>query len=150
MIKGALIGNTGRIEAVYGAGRRERLAEEFDLSADVLTVDSIKERQDELKDIEFLFSTWGMPVMDREQIAMLPSLKAVFYAAGTVQRFARPFLESGVKVISAWAANAVPVAEYTVAQILLGNKGFFSSARAASSTKTRGKFHQYWARRNCG
>ncbi len=138
MIKVALIGNASRIEAVYGGGRRERLAEEFDLYSDVLTVDMIKERQDKLKDIEYLFSTWGMPAMDREQIAMLPSLKAVFYGAGTVQRFARPFLESGVKVISAWAANAVPVAEYAVAQMLLCNKGFFPSARAASSARTRG------------
>jgi len=49
----------------------------------------------------------------------------VFYGAGTVQAFARPFLNCGVKVFSAWAANAVPVAEYTVAQIVLANKGFF-------------------------
>ena len=28
-------------------------------------------------------------------------------------------------VFSAWAANAVPVAEYTLAQIILANKGFF-------------------------
>ena len=32
-------------------------------------------------------------------------------AAGTVQAFARPFLARGVQVFSAWAANAVPVAE---------------------------------------
>lgn len=61
----------------------------------------------------------------------MPSLKAVFYGAGSVQAFARPFLNCGVKVFSACAANAVPVAEYTVAQIVLANKGFFSSSRLA-------------------
>lgn len=137
MIKAALIGRAARIMSVYGGGRRERLAEEYDLYADVLTVEAIKDRQEELKDVELLFSTWGMPAMNAEEIAMLPSLKAVFYAAGTVQRFARPFLQAGVKVVSAWAANAVPVAEYTVAQILLCNKGFFPSSRAACSTATR-------------
>ena len=81
-------------------------------------------------DVDYLFSTWGMPVFAEEEIAScLPNLKAVFYAAGTVQSFARPFLKQGVKVYSAWAANAVPVAEYTVAQILLANKGFFLQTR---------------------
>jgi len=56
-------------------------------------------------------------------------LKCVFYGAGTVQSFARPFLNCGVKVFSAWAANAVPVAEFTVAQIILANKGYFLTNR---------------------
>lgn len=81
-------------------------------------------------DTEYIFSTWGMPAFTEEEIrACLPSLKAVFYGAGTVQKFARPFIHCGVKVFSAWAANAVPVAEYTVSQIILANKGFFQTMR---------------------
>ena len=77
---------------------------------------------------EYIFSTWGMPVFTEEEIKQyFPKLRAVFYAAGSVQNFARPFLNSGVKVFSAWAANAVPVAEYAVAQIILANKGFFKT-----------------------
>ena len=84
-------------------------------------------------DTEYIFSTWGMPVFSEQEIReYLPSLKAVFYAAGTVQSFARPFLSCGVKVFSAWAANAVPVAEYTAAQIILANKGFYRSNTLAS------------------
>lgn len=87
-------------------------------------------------DVEIAFSTWGMPVMTEEEIrACLPNLKCVFYAAGSVQAFARPFLACGVKVFSAWAANAVPVAEYTVAQIILANKGFFANAPIAKAGK---------------
>lgn len=78
--------------------------------------------------VEFIFSTWSMPQFTKQEIAdYFPNLKAVFYAAGTVQFFAKPFIEKGIKVFSAWAANAVPVAEYTVAQIILANKGFFNS-----------------------
>ena len=81
-------------------------------------------------DVEIILSTWGMPAFTEEEIAScFPHLKSVFYAAGTVQSFARPFLSRGVKVFSAWAANAVPVAEYTVAQILLAGKGFFAQTR---------------------
>lgn len=79
-------------------------------------------------DTEYIFSSWGMPSFSEDEIrACFPALKAVFYGAGTVQYFARPFLRCGVKVFSAWGANAVPVAEYTVAQIILANKGFFKS-----------------------
>lgn len=77
---------------------------------------------------EYIFSTWGMPEFTKEEIIdCFPNLKTVFYSAGTVRYFAKPFLECGIKVFSAWAANAVPVAEYTVAQIILANKGFFAS-----------------------
>lgn len=77
-------------------------------------------------EIDFLFSTWGMCELSEEKILHLfPQLKCVFYAAGSVQRFARPFLKRGVKVFSAWAANAVPVAEFTLAHIILASKGYF-------------------------
>ena len=57
----------------------------------------------EFADTEILFSTWGMPQFSAEEIrTYLPKLKCVFYGAGTVQAFARPFLECGVKVFSAW------------------------------------------------
>lgn len=82
---------------------------------------------------EVIFSTWGMPTFSVQEIqTCLPRLRAVFYAAGTVQGFARPFLQCGVRVFSAWAANAIPVAEYTVAQIILANKDFFCQARLAA------------------
>ena len=88
----------------------------------------------QFQNTEYIFSTWGMPVFTEAEIrACLPKLKAVFYGAGSVQKFARPFLNCGVRIFSAWAANAVPVAEYTLAQIVLANKGFFGSSRAAKS-----------------
>ncbi len=79
---------------------------------------------------EYLFTTWGAPRLTEQEIrTYLPKLKAVFYGAGSVQYFARPYLNCGVRVFSAWAANAVPVAEYALAQILLANKGYFQLDR---------------------
>ena len=81
-----------------------------------------------LRKAEYAFSTWGMPAFTQEEIGeSMPNLKAVFYGAGTVQGFARPFLNLGIQVASAWVANGVPVAQYTLAQILLANKGFYQS-----------------------
>ena len=69
---------------------------------------------------EVAFSTWGMPVLSEAELAQFfPKLKAVFYAASSVQAFARPLLARNIRLLSAWKANAVPVAEYTVAQIIL-------------------------------
>ena len=100
----------------------------------VYTKADVLNAPEKFKATEYIFSTWGMPQFTEEEIkAYLPSLKAVFYGAGTVQSFARPFLNCGVKIFSAWAANAVPVAEYTVAQIILANKGFFSSSQLAKT-----------------
>ncbi len=97
-------------------------------------------------DADVLFSTWGMPRLATDEIrAFLPKARAVFYAAGSVQGFAREFLESGVRVFSAWAANGVPVAEYAVSQILLANKGFFQSCRLCRDPESRRKAHAYFS-----
>ncbi len=89
---------------------------------------------DRFQNVEYIFSTWGMPELTEEAIKLsFPALKALFYAAGSVQAFARPFLKNGVRVFSAWGANAVPVAETTVAEIVLANKGFFQTVHHGQS-----------------
>lgn len=118
-----------RFSKVYTPAVLEKLGEYGELSSEI-NKNNLKENADFLKDCEVAFSTWGMPEFTKEEIAeYMPRLKAVFYAAGTVQYFARPFLESGIKVFSAFAANAVPVAEYTFAQITLAAKGYFHAAK---------------------
>jgi len=85
-------------------------------------------RENPMPEVEYIFSTWGFPEMTEVEIETLfPKLKAVLYAAGSVQAFARPFLARGVRVFSAWAANAIPVAEFAAAQIVLANKGYFQA-----------------------
>ena len=115
---------------VFAPSVRERLAKLVTISSDVYDKKDVLASPTSFADTEIIFSTWGMPVFTEEEIARIfPKLRCVFYAAGTVQAFARPHLASGVRVFSAWAANAVPVAEYTLAQILLAGKGFYSYAR---------------------
>ena len=98
-------------------------------------------------DADCLFSTWGMPSFSEDEIKkFLPNLKALFYGAGSVQAFARPFLNEHIRLYSAWAANAVPVAEYTAAQILLANKGFYLACRRVRSRDGRVKAKEYAAK----
>lgn len=89
-------------------------------------------------DVEVIFSTWGMPEFTEEEIrGCFPSLKCLFYGGGSVQLFARPFLACGVRIFSAWAANAIPVAEMTVAEIVLANKKYFLASRLINSLGNR-------------
>ncbi len=114
------------IPAVYSDDMLARLSDEFDMLPYICSKDDFPALEGELQKVEYIFSTWGMPALSEEEIRRyLPRLKAVFYAAGTVQQFARPFIACEVDVFSAWAANAVPVAEVAASEILLANKGFF-------------------------
>lgn len=124
------VSQENKLSVAYDAPTRERLSAALDFLPGVLLEEELPARKEELREVAYLFSTWGMPALGKEQIrAYFPSLKAVFYAAGSVQGFAREYLEAGVQVFSAWAANAVPVAEFTVAQILLAGKGYFQGLR---------------------
>jgi phosphoglycerate dehydrogenase-like enzyme len=129
----AFFGDRGLIETVYAQGRREEVAGMTDLCPGIIDLASFDLYADILRNVEVIFSTWGMPELTPAHLDRLPALKALFYAAGTVRSFALPFLERGVTVVSAWQANAVPVAEFTQAQILLAAKGYFPNARGFRS-----------------
>lgn len=119
---------------IYSEETRNTLRTLTHISDTVFSYEDAINSPEVFSDVKYAFSTWGMPVFTKEEISKyFPSLQCIFYAAGTVQYFARPFLEEGIRVFSAWAANAVPVAEYTVAQIILANKGFFATSRYQSA-----------------
>ncbi len=127
-----------RLEAVFDRERRDRIAGIADLHPRVITGASFASESAALAGVRAVFSTWGMPLLSAPQIAQLTSLEAVFYAAGSVRGFARPLLERGIKVSSAWAANAVPVAELALSQIILSCKGWFRNTREARERGGRG------------
>ena len=82
------------------------------------------------RNVEIIFSKWGMPEISRETIARyFPCLKAVFYAGGSIKRFAYPYFEQGVRIFATGEANAEPAAEFTLASILLANKGVYRASR---------------------
>ena len=130
-MKIALFGaNENRFLHVYTEEVLKKLRTYGELSP-IISRKNIEENKEFLSDCEVAFSTWGMVSFTEEEIEKyMPKLKAVFYSAGTVQYFARPFLKKGIKVFSAFAANAVPVAEYTFAQISLATKGFFQASKS--------------------
>ena len=127
-------------EEVYGQSEKQVILDNFEIEDKLYAMEDLTPNMD----TECLFSTWGMPVFTEEEIDLyFPKLKIVFYGAGSVRRFAFPFLNKGIKVISAWLANAVPVAEFVVSQIILANKGFFTAARKCYKAECRKEAHTY-------
>lgn len=118
-------GPNSKLQHVYARGRRELVGELTDLYPHVVSLDNFNEHISALGNLEVIFSTWGMPRLTAKHLDQLPALRAVFYGAGTVKSFAQPLLERGITVVSGWAANAVSVAEFTLAQIILSGKGYF-------------------------
>ena len=77
-----------------------------------------------LAEAEVLLGHWGCPTLTTEAMDAAPRLRMFAYAAGTVKwQVTDAVWARDLLVTSAAAANAVPVAEYTVAMVLLANKG---------------------------
>ncbi|XHR30557.1 MAG: hydroxyacid dehydrogenase [Chthoniobacteraceae bacterium] len=112
-----------RFDLVYGPCQREAIHALAEVISPLLLPETWARHPGVTCEAEWIFSSWTMPLADEHFLDAFPNLKAVFYAAGTVKPFVTEALwQRGVTVTSAFAANAIPVAEYTVAQIILSLK----------------------------
>lgn len=93
----------------------------------------------ELAEVEVVITGWGSPRIDAQALHRMPRLRAVVHTAGTMRHIATPALweREDILVTTAARANAVPVAEYTLAQILLAGKQ--SLLREAAHRRCRGR-----------
>ncbi|MFC8759909.1 hydroxyacid dehydrogenase [Streptomyces sp. NPDC057193] len=105
-------------------GTLARLTQLADLDAELVLDDfTTPEALAALAETEVLVTSWGCPVLDEAVLAAAPRLRAVIHAAGSVKHHVTDACwERGIQVTSAAWANALPVAEYTVAAILFSNK----------------------------
>ncbi len=119
MFKGVFVLNTESYHKIYGPTERDIIAELVNIYAPQQDAASLSQDLSVLSEADLIFSGWGMPVMDDRFLAAVPNLKAVFYGAGSIKRIVtQAFWERDIVITSAYAANAVPVAEYTLSQIL--------------------------------
>ncbi|MDT0614939.1 hydroxyacid dehydrogenase [Streptomyces sp. DSM 40712] len=91
-----------------------------------------------LADVDLLITGWGCPPLDAQVLRAAPRLRAVVHTAGSVRGHVTDACwERGIEVSSAAAANAVPVAEYTLGMILLTGKRVLERAREFRASRTR-------------
>ncbi|MEU8673907.1 hydroxyacid dehydrogenase [Streptomyces sp. NPDC048560] len=79
---------------------------------------------------DVLLTCWGATPLTADILAAAPRLRAVVHAAGSVKHHITDACwERGIAVTSAADANALPVAEFTLAAILFANKRVLHAAQ---------------------
>ncbi|WTF11509.1 hydroxyacid dehydrogenase [Streptomyces sp. NBC_01613] len=126
-------------QQVLDADARARLADLTDIDPQLVLDDlTTPAAHQALADAELLITGWGCPPVDAAALDAAPRLRAVVHTAGTVRHhITAACWERGLAVSSAAAANAVPVAEYTLAMILLANKRVLDTARVYHAERRR-------------
>jgi len=95
-----------------------------------------------LAEAEILVTGWGAPLFDRAALALAPHLRLIVHAAGTVKGVVNDCVfDAGVPVSHAAAANAVPVAEFTLAAIIFAGKQVFRFRDLYAADRGRSRTH---------
>lgn len=83
-------------------------------------------RPADLSTVRVLVTGWGAPELNEEILDRFPALELIAHAAGSVRGIVTDAVwRRGIRASSAVAANAQPVADFTVAQIQLAVKGMW-------------------------
>ncbi|WAH44632.1 hydroxyacid dehydrogenase [Alicyclobacillus fastidiosus] len=121
---------------VYPHNVRNQIEKLTDVYLAPQTSQSVSEDPALLRNAEVIFSGWGGPNLNEEFLQAAPDLKAFFYAAGSMKGIVTDACwQRNITFTSAYAANAVPVAEYTLSQILFSLKYGWHSALSIKQTK---------------
>ena len=128
---------------VFSDDALSRLAQTCDiLTPQPLEDLSTPEARAILHDIDILVTGWGSPFISREVVSAAPSLKLIAHAAGTVKYHLDPVVfDAGITVTNAVAANALPVAEFTLAMIILAKTQVFRFRDLYRAAPQRGTSH---------
>ncbi len=95
-----------------------------------------------LHDTEILVTGWGAPHVGRDVLSAAGGLKLVAHAAGTVKGLiGEEVFRAGVAVSHAAEANAIPVAEFTLAAILFAGKQVFRFRDTYVADRNRDRTH---------
>ena len=109
-------------QIVYAGYPRRRMDELVEVIGGPLHATDVK-HFDRLNEVELLFASWSSPTLDQDLLAAMPHLRAVFYGAGSIRNLvSEAFWARSIPITSAYAANAIPVAEFAFAAILLSLK----------------------------
>lgn len=133
-----LVMTPGLLDDAFPPSVRARLEETADLLEPcVISEFDSPAAVSALASAEVLLTGWGCPPVGTALLDRAPRLRAVIHAAGTVKTFLSPnAFDRGIVVSSAAAANAVPVAEFTLAAIIMGAKRVFPLAGLFRSRRT--------------
>ncbi|OIV39528.1 hydroxyacid dehydrogenase [Mangrovactinospora gilvigrisea] len=124
-------------QSLLGPRQLERLARVADLDPELLVTDfADPAAAAALANAEVLFSCWGCPPLTRQALERMPRLRVLVHAAGSVKSYmTAEAWRRGITATSAAAANAIPVAEFTLAAILFSGKRVHAAVHAYRSER---------------
>lgn len=123
MFKSIFVQKSDFFERVYGDAAWNQVNQLTKVLGEVIEPTHLQFHRELLAEADFVFTGWGAPNI-HELLPVCGNLKVIFFAGGTASFMLNPELwEREILISSAYAANAVPVAEYTLSAILLGLKG---------------------------
>ncbi|MEZ0491002.1 hydroxyacid dehydrogenase [Kineococcus sp. TBRC 1896] len=138
MMRAALAMSPPTYDRIVDGPFLDRLHRCVDLRPGVLTEFSSPAALAALSEVDVLVTGWGCPVLDPAVVSSAPRLRAVVHAAGSVRAHVTPAVwERGIVVSSAAAQNAVPVAEFTLAVVLLAGKDVLAAAHGYRARRSR-------------
>jgi phosphoglycerate dehydrogenase-like enzyme len=135
--KAVFVGHLSALKRAYPENLRLELSQHVDLYSEDLEGSTLPAHFGNLDSTEVLFGTWGVPTFTSELLEKLPSLRSVYYAAGSIKEFATPeAFERGLRFFSSWEANAIPVSEFTLGAVIMSMKKVWQNAASVRETKT--------------
>ncbi|WP_186577261.1 hydroxyacid dehydrogenase [Aquibacillus kalidii] len=136
MVKGLYIMNQDTFDIVYPEQVRKGIEAISDIYRPPMTNQQIQQDISILKEVEVIFSGWGGPKLDQALLDAAPNLKAFFYAAGSLKNIVTEATwNRNLLMTNAVRANAIPVAEFTLSQILFCLKNGWAYTRSIRKTK---------------
>lgn len=115
---------------------RERLSSVADVDFHVIDEFESADARERLARTTVLLTGWDCPIVDGDVLDGAPGLRAIVHAAGTVKDHLDPVCwDRGIAVSTAADANAIPVAEFTLAAILLAGKRVLDAERDYRATR---------------
>jgi len=121
--RGLIVLDHDACEKIYGAELVAEIGRRVNLVAPPVEAAWLGAHPEILADVEVIFSGWGAPRFDEAFLAKASSLQVVLFGAGSIRNVVtEAFWRRGIQITSAYAINAIPVAEFTLAAILLSLK----------------------------
>jgi phosphoglycerate dehydrogenase-like enzyme len=127
----------GSRKAIYSPAQVAQMEQLVTLTDCAHLVGELEQLRPILAETHIIISGWGMMKLDEAFLAAAPKLEAVLYGAGSVRGFVTDeFWTRNILLTCTYAANGIPVSEYTVAALVFGLKGILQSAAATRQSRT--------------
>lgn len=115
-------------DALFSPALRERLMAVASLDFNLVITDFGAVPDHILEGVDVVLTGWFSPRIDETILRRMPRLRLIAHAGGTVKDHVDPVCWTrNITVTTAAIANAVPVAEYSLAQILLAGKSVLAA-----------------------